>query len=691
MAKTRANGALKPPANGHASGPEKGHENGKLPSEPPARSAKPEQLPAVPTGAEWTLDAGRPREILERLLDRPDAARLVRQTPVQPLYLFLRSLGLADAGELLPLCSSEQVQAFLDLDGWERDRVLPQRVFLWLAALRELGHEKLTAHLRRLDAELLTTLLGPRLRVYELNDEDRPPPEEAEGLFYTTPDRLYLVDIVPDPEGEPEGEVDRALLIRSLLEDLYRGGIDFARSIVMAARWDTGAETEERAYRFRSGRMADLGYVDYYEALKVYVLVDPAKAPPGTGTNTSQVAAHAPPGAATAGPAASADRAEPGAAPIGAAGIVGPRSAVWRELVPRLAEPDFAFGRAVAELSDEEQARLLGELLMLGNQVMAADRVELGDVEATRHCLQRVAGYLSLGLEFRLRQREPGVQPQPSPGTLLRQLPILYLFRLGHSLTVQLRKLAMMLVQSGLTTLIPKEDPASLLPAGWAVALAHLLRVRPLYALSLDPDAALPTPMPMPVPVPMPMEEERRASGESAAIPRNARPFGSLRELGRAAAFLEKIGLLDRFFTAGLGLRKETLATTLAGTSPGVREAQLSDVLGTMVANALLDRPAAMVPLMRRDLPELVRRASGGRGQGLAKAVRARIVELLQQRIRERAVSPAEEQQLWSEETRAFVEQSLDRLDKGLTALPSPLAAEAADAVPRAVGVILAG
>lgn len=664
MAKTRANGSLKPPT-----------ANGKLPSELPARAAKPEQLPAAPTGAEWTLDAGRPREILERLLDRPDSARLVRQTPVQPLYLFLRSLGLADAGELLALCSSEQVQAFLDLDGWERDRVLPQRVFLWLAALRDLGHEKLTAHLRRLDAELLTTLLGPRLRVYELNDEDRPPPEEAEGLFYTTPDRLYLIDIVPDPEGEPDGEVDRALLIRSLLEDLYRSGIDFARSIVMAARWDAGAETEERAYRFRSGRMADLGYVDYYEALKVYVLVDPAKPPPSPG----QVAAHAPPpGAVPTGSARPPEPTEPGAAPIGAAGLVGPRSAVWRELVPRLAEPDFAFGRAVAELSDEEQAKLLGELLMLGNQVMAADRVELGDVEATRHCLQRVAGYLSLGLEFRQRQREPGASPAPGPGSLLRQLPILYLFRLGHSLTVQLRKLAMMLVQSGLTTLIPKEDPASLLPAGWAVALQNLLRVRPLYALSLDPDARPPS------------EDERRASGEPSAIPRNARPFGSLRELGRAAAFLEKLGLIDRFFTAGLGLRKETLAATLAGASPDVREVQLGDVLGTMVANALLDRPAAMVPLVRRDLPELLRRAGSGPGQGLAAAVRTRVVELLHQRVRERAVSPAEEQQLWSEETRAFVEQGLDRLDKGLAALPSPLAPEAADSVPRAVGVILA-
>ena len=41
-------------------------------------------------------------------------------------------------------------------------------------------------------------------------------------------------------------------------------------TIVPGARWDVGAETQEAAYRFRSARMADLGYLDYYEALPIY-------------------------------------------------------------------------------------------------------------------------------------------------------------------------------------------------------------------------------------------------------------------------------------------------------------------------------------------------------------------------------------------------------------------------------------
>ena len=68
--------------------------------------------------------------------------------------------------------------------------------------------------------------------------------------------------------------------MQRFFDDLYRGDLDFARVVITAARWDGGTEAEEQAYRFRSGRMADLGYIDYYEALKVYMLVDPLKAPP---------------------------------------------------------------------------------------------------------------------------------------------------------------------------------------------------------------------------------------------------------------------------------------------------------------------------------------------------------------------------------------------------------------------------
>ena len=385
---------------------------------------KPVPVPPPPTpGAEWTLDAGRPREIVERLLDRPDAAKLVRRTPVQPLFLFIKSLGLADATDLLRLCSAEQVRAFLDLDCWQRDRLVPARVYPWLTALLELGYTRFVALLKRFDPQMLTTFLAPQVRVYELTDEE--PPEEPEGLPYVTPDRFFMVDIIPTGDDGADEVTDRQGLMQRFFDDLYRGDLDFARVVITAARWDGGTEAEELAYRFRSGRMADLGYIDYYDALQVYMLVDPLKAPPAQPLAPE----HESPVVGSV-PAASLDEEVPA---LGAGGLIGPRSAVWRQLVPSLDESDFTFGRAAALLTEDEQARLFEHLMLLGNQAMAADRIELGDFDGTQQTLRRTMGYLSLGLEFRLRAppgtpsgelRDLQIDPQ-SAAQILREVPLL--------------------------------------------------------------------------------------------------------------------------------------------------------------------------------------------------------------------------------------------------------------------------
>ena len=263
-----------------------------------------------------------------------------------------------------------------------------------------------------------------------------------------------------------------------------------------------------------------------------------------------------------------------------------------------------------------EQARLFEHLLLLGNQAMAADRIELGDFDGTQQTLRRTMGYLSLGLEFRLRAppgtpagelRDLQIDPQHA-AQILREVPLLYLFRLGYSLTLQLRKLATLLVQSGLTTLVPKEDPASLLLSEQAAPLRALLELRPLYSLLLDP----------PKTARAPAGSSRPADDEGdAPRRREVRPFQSLRDLGRAAALIERLSAIDKLMTTGLGLRRDTIVPRrCTGKSPGPAAVKVDDLLGTMVSNLLLDRPPVLVPLPRRDLAQLRWRALGDAAAG---------------------------------------------------------------------------
>src|SRR5437660_211312 len=92
--------------------------------------------------------------------------------------------------------------------------------------------------------------------------------EEPEGHFFPTPDRFYLLDILV---GGEEGKA-----LERMLDWIYRYDLALGRRIIMGAKWEIASDLEEHAWRWRQGRMADLGYVDFYEALSIYQWLDPA-------------------------------------------------------------------------------------------------------------------------------------------------------------------------------------------------------------------------------------------------------------------------------------------------------------------------------------------------------------------------------------------------------------------------------
>ncbi len=677
----------------------------------PPSQLSPTVTPLYASGGEWLAQSAPPAEILEQLLERPDVGRLVRATPAQPLFLFVRSLGLQEALDVLSLCSPEQVQAFVDMDGWDRDQASLDRVLPWLLALGELGPAKLTSVAAALDPELWTAILGPRLRVYDIYKNEEPP-EQAEGQFFDTPDRMFRVDILPPPGPHSDGEDGRPVesfgdagdsqaQIARLLDILYRGNAELARAIVHSAGYDVGPETAEAAYRFRSGRMADLGYIDYYEALKVYLLLDPEKPPPPSELQPLAAALSQSPPAAV--------HVLPGSDTV---------SGALLRTVPGLGADDCAFARGVALLSEPEQALLVQHLMVLGNRVLAADRVELGDVEALRQTLRRTVGYLSLGIEYRLRTRpaksasssdeaDAATTAASSPAAqaataaleaaraaeVLREISLLHLFRIGYGLTVQLRKLLLLLLSSSEGLLTPMRsatppaagNPAAIatrLPPRLGEPLSALLLVRPLYSPYLDRQAA------------------ERGTLPPAAT--QLRPFVSLADLGRATALVGELSTLSKLLSTGLGLRSEHITETLKRAVPDEAEAQLSDLVGTLIGNLLLGRPPALVPLSRQDLPSLRRAVWGDKlppfptpGQvagPLPEPPAARITEVLaslRERVYSRSFGEAEFKALWVAESERFLRETLTTLAHSLAALPENLDGAQLDVVPRLAGLLL--
>jgi hypothetical protein len=396
----------------------------------------------------------------DALLEEPDAAKLVPQLPVQELYYAIKEVGLADAEELVALASPLQVRGFIDLDVWERDALDERRLNAWIETLVDAGPEKLGAAVEALDPEAIALWLQRQARVYDLTIEQ--PPEQPEGHYYPTPDRFYLLDILP--AGEEGKAIERAI------DWLYRADLDLARRVIMSAKWEVPADLEEWAYRWRSGRMADLGYVDFYEALSIYRWLDPASVkldehsivppPPETPTELPAVLAGA------------------------------------------LDEGGFFAGALGTLTSETEITQLHAALVLLTNKAMAADLVEPGDFDAGKRVLERVVAYLGLGLEYLSRG------DLVRAGEALRTIALERIFRVGVSLTLQLKTLADTLVEKGGVRPVEMESPAE------EVMLA-LRRRRPEFPRVLE-DASI---------------NDTHAT----------RPFRTLADVARAAAALDGI------------------------------------------------------------------------------------------------------------------------------------------------------
>src|SRR5689334_10428903 len=198
---------------------------------------------------------------IDALLSADDAAAAVAALAPNEIFELVHEVGFEDAADLIQLATPAQLQGCFDLDGWAKDSLDLAPLKPWLASLVDAGFEKVGEVWGQLDAELRALILQRQVKVYDISLEEEPP-EDSEAAIMPTPDRFFLLEL-PDDE-------DSQRLVMTVVEDLYRADPDLARHTIMAARSEPPAELEEMAYRWRSARLADLGYVDFYDALDLF-------------------------------------------------------------------------------------------------------------------------------------------------------------------------------------------------------------------------------------------------------------------------------------------------------------------------------------------------------------------------------------------------------------------------------------
>lgn len=322
--------------------------------------------------------------LLDALLSPHDAAALVPKLPPEDLHLYLRTIGLADSTELLALASGEQVRAILDHEVWVGDRPDVDRLDPWMGALMQAGPTVLYRRLLELDDELLNWVVRRSVDVIVVEDPDGFDPPDVEHVM--TPDNRLCICF---PESAP-----RDMPVKLFLDMLIREDTAYCINLLVFAGAAVDSVLEEQAYRWRSGRMADRGYVDYYEALAIYT-APPRSARPGPDADIGEAPAH--------------------------------------RFVAPVIDPEARLAAAFAALPPADADRARAGLGYVANMALSADRVEPWDLEAQQSVLARIRAGLVLGLDALTGPQADAA----ADATVLATTSMGLVFRTGYARTLE--------------------------------------------------------------------------------------------------------------------------------------------------------------------------------------------------------------------------------------------------------------
>jgi hypothetical protein len=481
------------------------------------------------------------RQKRDLIISAPEAERLVQSFSPETLFYTVKEIGVSDAGDLLSMAVPEQIKALFDLDCWRKDRADLGRMGEWIEAMAEGGRRLMADALMELDLELVTLLLRKYLKVHRLDEAQAALEVLSRQVMQF--DEHYVVEVVRRDNILP--------LIQEFLEEIFERDYDYFASLMEEIYWGADAELEEEAYQFRRTRLEDQGFPDYFDAQSVFAYLNPQK--------FCEIRA----------------------------GYVAPsREDLLSE--DAMSPPDMALIEPGADHSllnvaltagfaAQGKRQLRSEMAMVTNQVLVARAIDFGDLDAVRTAVELTHHYLNLGLEHLAGG------DLASAIKHLRDTHLKLLFRLGVSLTIDLRKRAeALLARLGLAHGKGARE-VSYLDSPYREALAGFAQTMPQFYTGLDGKGAV-----------------------------TMRDFGQMRDLHVAYALLEQIEAMRELLGAllAIDIGSPGFRAEVAG-----RDIRLSQILLTALVQKAMSGRLRPEPIDAGRLPEVRSILMGGAGR----------------------------------------------------------------------------
>jgi len=330
-------------------------------------------------------------DALNRILEQKYPRHYIQHMTSVDFFWLVKKIGEDDALPILKLASPEQWQYLLDMELWRKDRIDPEQIAVWLERLHRADPGGLVEWLGNQGQALAYLYMFRNIQVEIKNlDEDEEFPED-----FITYDGTYFVRVLSKDHEE---------MIGNILQEMARDNHEQYQALILGLAGVLPAEAEEGMYRMRNVRLAEEGFLPTEDALSVYAYLK-------------------------------ADTLLKDQPPEDRLLSNGEETRALVPMTPLIHSQDNNFlAGVVSRLTDPlllDRIRL--EFAGLCNQIISADGLVVSEFEGLIQTCRKAASYLSLGLE-RVTEGDLPLSEQ-----LLKQNPLLSIFRVGFGLALELK------------------------------------------------------------------------------------------------------------------------------------------------------------------------------------------------------------------------------------------------------------
>lgn len=385
-----------------------------------------------------------PERALKAIAEHPYPVTLVQSMAEEDLYLLVHTIGPDDAHPVLALASNEQWEYLLDMESWDRDRVDPHALTLWIQRLLKADPDRLTHQIAFDKQEAFAYYLFQNIQIH-MREDEQDPGEISDDFF--SEDQTYYIRLRPYPEDQKPRQKERDRLVTDLLKRLSVYDYTIYRDLLLKCASLIPAETEEELYRLRNMRMAEKGFLPFEEAVGVYQplsaveLLARKRKPEATGGRSVDT---------------------------------------YPIRVDAAHQPEHAnlFTETLTGIQDTATLeRLQTEFAGLCNQVIAADNKKIREKTTLNQVVRKAGDYISIGMQK--AAVESGLQEPYLYANLIQHHYLTDLFRVGFGCALALKwkadkwRYGSWFEKQGL--------PLGFWGESWLGVLGGLLIKRPLY------------------------------------------------------------------------------------------------------------------------------------------------------------------------------------------------------------------